>query len=180
MAEENGSDKRKIISIRLSPNSDLADRMKALAKRAALPYSALLEKWIETEESEPRARGRGAVKSEAKWKDEVDRQISRLQSQVAALEGKPASRSKASETSKAPRGKMKSGRKARGRPGTEISENLSETQRELLQKIGDLRREGLPYSKIADRLNSEGVATISGSGKWYPSSISTFLQKNKA
>jgi hypothetical protein len=45
----------------------------------------------------------------------------------------------------------------------------------LLQRMQEMRSQGMTYSKIAAQFNEEGVATVSGAGKWYPSSISQFL-----
>lgn len=45
----------------------------------------------------------------------------------------------------------------------------------LLQKILALKKQGMPLTKIAAEFNEEGIATISGSGKWYCSTISYIL-----
>ena len=45
----------------------------------------------------------------------------------------------------------------------------------LLQRLQVLQVEGLSLQKIADRLNHEGVPTLSGKGKWQKGTIGNLL-----
>jgi hypothetical protein len=60
---------------------------------------------------------------------------------------------------------------------SEVDSPSKSYRQQLLKKIQDLREQGLTYSKIAARFNAENVATISGTGRWYPNTISQILQK---
>jgi Recombinase len=45
----------------------------------------------------------------------------------------------------------------------------------LLQRLQALQAEGLSLQKIADRLNHEGVPTLSGRGTWQKGTIGNLL-----
>jgi hypothetical protein len=55
------------------------------------------------------------------------------------------------------------------------SDQTQNYRKTLLEKILDLKKQGMPTTKIAAQFNEEGIATISGVGKWYPSSITHIL-----
>ncbi|MCP4352902.1 MAG: hypothetical protein GY795_46220 [Desulfobacterales bacterium] len=46
-----------------------------------------------------------------------------------------------------------------------------------LQKIKEMRSEGMSNQKIAEFLNSQSIPTISGSGKWHRNSVNRMLGK---
>jgi hypothetical protein len=46
---------------------------------------------------------------------------------------------------------------------------------ELIKRAARLKKEGTPLKKIAEIFNKEKIPTVSGSGKWYGSSISNLL-----
>jgi Recombinase len=50
----------------------------------------------------------------------------------------------------------------------------------LLQRFQDMQAEGLSLQKIADRLNNEGVPTLSGKGRWQKGIISNLLAQTEA
>ena len=40
-----------------------------------------------------------------------------------------------------------------------------------LKRIKDLQKQGLGYRRIAERLNAEGIPTLSGRGHWHKSTV---------
>jgi len=40
-----------------------------------------------------------------------------------------------------------------------------------LKRIEDLHKQGLGYRRIAERLNAEGIPTLSGRGQWHKSTV---------
>ena len=47
-----------------------------------------------------------------------------------------------------------------------------QTYREkALKRIKDLQKQGLGYRRIAERLNAEGIPTLSGRGHWHKSTV---------
>jgi DNA-binding transcriptional MerR regulator len=46
---------------------------------------------------------------------------------------------------------------------------------ELLTRIRELKAEGFSLKAIADRLNADGVPTISGQGRWQKGTIGNLL-----
>jgi hypothetical protein len=50
-----------------------------------------------------------------------------------------------------------------------------ESKAAVLQRLQALQAEGLSLQKIADRLNNEGVPTLSGKGKWQKGTIGNLL-----
>ena len=50
-----------------------------------------------------------------------------------------------------------------------------EYRKMLLNKARQLKKNGMTLKKIADTFNEENVSTVSGSGKWYSSSIANLL-----
>ena len=53
----------------------------------------------------------------------------------------------------------------------------SSSRIKVIANIHKLRLEGLSYEKIAHRLQDEKVTTLSGSGKWYPATVSRLYQE---
>jgi hypothetical protein len=49
----------------------------------------------------------------------------------------------------------------------------------LKRNAKKLKKEGMSQQKIAETFNEEKVATVSGTGKWYSSSINTLLNLKK-
>jgi hypothetical protein len=43
-----------------------------------------------------------------------------------------------------------------------------------------MKEQGMSSVKIAEQFNKEGVMTVSGTGKWYSSSVFQFLAKTDA
>jgi hypothetical protein len=46
---------------------------------------------------------------------------------------------------------------------------------EAIERIRELRAEGLTLARVADELNRTGIATPTGRGRWHPAGISRAL-----
>jgi Recombinase len=55
---------------------------------------------------------------------------------------------------------------------------VSEPKVTVLQRLQAMQAEGLSLQKIADRLNSEGVPTLSGKGRWQKGTIGNLLAQS--
>jgi|SRR5579862_626644 len=53
-----------------------------------------------------------------------------------------------------------------------------EGEQEVISRIVELRKDGLNYSNIADKLNALGVKARSG-GVWYPANVSRILERER-
>ena len=60
-----------------------------------------------------------------------------------------------------------------------IASGNSEYRKTLAQKAQKLKKEGMSLKKIAEIFNEEKVATVSGTGKWFASSIANLLKSDK-
>jgi hypothetical protein len=145
--EENGAEIRNFL------DSDLSDKLQEISKTTGLSDQELFRKWIIQEESNLHALRHYVEGIRLRpVADEIDEIPQRLQ----RPEEEPSQDSDEPEEF------------------TESDEAQS-YRRSLLQRIQDMRRQGMTYTKIASQLNKEGVATVSGTGKWYPSTISQML-----
>ena len=52
-------------------------------------------------------------------------------------------------------------------------------RKELMKKAETLKKKGMAYKKIAETFNDEKTPTLSGTGKWYASSINNLLKSKK-
>jgi DNA invertase Pin-like site-specific DNA recombinase len=63
------------------------------------------------------------------------------------------------------------------RPGGDAATRLPVQDRaEVLERIAELHGSGLEVQEIADQLNDEGVRTLFGTEKWWPSTVQTALR----
>jgi DNA invertase Pin-like site-specific DNA recombinase len=63
------------------------------------------------------------------------------------------------------------------RPNGGAGERLAISERpEVLERIAGMHEAGMAPQEIADRLNDEGVPTLFGTQKWWPSSVQTGLR----
>ena len=133
--------------------SDLPGRLRKVSEATGLADCELLEKWLTQEESNLHTLRYYAEKQSRLKHDSPDvpgdvlEQPLEIQKQQAQEESEES-------------------------PGSDSGQDYRQT---LSQKIQDMREEGMTYAKIAAQFNEEGVATISGTGKWYPSTISQLL-----
>ena len=56
----------------------------------------------------------------------------------------------------------------------------AQTKAQLIQRIEGLVDEGFSLREVADRLNAEGVPTLSGKGRWQRGTLSNLLAKKAA
>jgi Recombinase len=56
---------------------------------------------------------------------------------------------------------------------------ISGDKRSIVQRLRDLQAQGLSLQKIADRLNSDGVPTLSGKGRWQKGTIGNLLAQGE-
>ena len=132
---------------RIEVSTDLSERMQHVAEYTKLSYSELLQKWLKQEENVIIVEN--YKEDILQWKLHVEAQLMGLQRQMLNLQG------------------------------TSENEGFNENEyrRSLLKKIKTLREQGMTFVKSSEQFNDEGIATITGVGKWYPSSISQFLAK---
>jgi hypothetical protein len=137
-------------------DSDLPARLQKVSEATGLSDRELLEKWLTQEEGNLHAL-QHYVESQLRLKNDSSAPLSGMPRRVQEPpQEQPRSQGESEES---------------------ITESDSEQgyRQALLQRIHDMREEGMTYSKIAAQFNEEGVVTVSGTGKWYPSSISQLL-----
>ena len=73
--------------------------------------------------------------------------------------------------------------KAVGKPAqkTKTGKNVASpgNKKELVRKATMLVKNGMTHAKIAQTFNEQNVPTVSGTGKWYASSITNLLKAKK-
>ena len=52
-------------------------------------------------------------------------------------------------------------------------------RKELVKKAEMLKKKGMTHNKIAKSFNDEKIPTVSGTGKWYASSVNNLLKSKK-
>jgi hypothetical protein len=139
----------------ISINSDLSSRLQKISEQTGLTSRNLLQKWILQEESliglmrhGQRGKEQKAQKGQTAEQKETRTKISR----------QPISASR----------KRKEAQKA----DSHDSENH---RKMLIQRVTKLKKEGMTLAQIAEALNAENLQTMSGKGKWYPSSLTRLL-----
>jgi intein-encoded DNA endonuclease-like protein len=58
-----------------------------------------------------------------------------------------------------------------------LDPNSPDYRKTLVKKTKKLKKEGMTLKQIAETFNDEKVLTLSGTGKWYASSINNLLSK---
>jgi hypothetical protein len=61
-----------------------------------------------------------------------------------------------------------------------VAPAISDHKAAVLQRLRAMHAEGLSLQAIADRLNNEGVPTLSGKGRWQKGTVSNLLKEGKA
>jgi len=69
--------------------------------------------------------------------------------------------------------------KEKGAKDVSLSHKNQEYKKELVKKAEMLKKKGMTHKKIAEAFNDEKVPTVSGTGKWYASSINILLNSKK-
>ncbi|MDR1376823.1 MAG: hypothetical protein LBJ22_04870 [Synergistaceae bacterium] len=135
-------------TLKIEVPNELPSKMENISELTKLSYAELLRKWVSQEENVLNAEH--YEEDLLKWRQHVEAQLIALQRQVFNLQ----------------------------RTSADEGVDELEYRKTLLNKIKNLRNQGMTFVKISDQFNNEGIATVTGTGKWYPSSISQFLAKN--
>jgi len=145
----------KAITVNAPKGSDLQLRLEKLSKRTGLSCFDMLQKWVLQEEFMIALMQRGNKPPAAQTK--TASKVAPKKTKTSGVE----EQGKASSTDKKSSPKNAAYRKS------------------LAAKIKKLKKEGTTLKKIAEIFNNEKVPTVSGSGKWYTSSISWLLKSVK-
>ena len=137
------------ITLDIPASSDLPLRLKKIAKQTGLSHFNLIQKWILQEESLLGLMLYG-------------------KKQMAGLSG---------TTMKAAARKISVDKEQK--EAASINPENPDYRGVLAQRIKKLRKEGKTLKWIAETFNDEKIPTVSGTGKWYTSSIS-WLMNSKA
>jgi len=62
-------------------------------------------------------------------------------------------------------------------PESPVAQNMDRP--EVLDLIKSLRAQKMSFAKIAEHLEAQAIATLSGRGKWYPTTVSKLLQSEE-
>ncbi|MDR1732878.1 MAG: recombinase family protein [Synergistaceae bacterium] len=149
----------------LTADSGLAARMENLSEQTGLTPSDLLQKWILEEEVTLKAIRRSEENILKRLDARLDTVLSKADS-VHIPPEEPAERTCEVLQFEVLQDKDFS------------SMNTEDYRQMLVKNIKKLRKDGKTYSDIARSFNGDGVATISGTGKWYPASVSTLLNSH--
>ena len=137
------------ITLEVPVGSDLPSRLGKISKQSGLSHTDLIQKWILQEEF---------LIGLAKYGKEY----------VAA---------KAKKSRRAARRQIPDFEE---QEETVTVEHGSPNYRKMLaQRAKKLKKEGMTLKKIAETFNEGKVATVSGTGKWYTSSVSWLLNSAK-
>ena len=133
--------------LEVQSSSDLTVRLEKISKQTGLSSTSLLQKWILQEETLIGVMQRNKKPMKEQAETRLD----------VAQQKTPAARKK----------------RAKAIPSDSGKPNY---RKELVKKATMLKKEGMTLQKIAQTFNEEKVATVSGTGKWYASSISLLLK----
>jgi hypothetical protein len=130
-------------------NSDLSARLQKISEQTGLSPHNLLQKWILQEESLIGLMRNGKEQKEhAAEPEEAQPEISRQSASASQ--------------------KQKETRKADSHSGEDYRKTLT-------RRAMKLKEEGMTLVGIAGIFNAENLQTVSGKGKWYPSSLVRLL-----
>ena len=136
----------KTITVNVPVNSDLPLKLTKISKQTGLPVYDLIQKWVLQEES-------------------MVGLMLYSKNQTAGQTG--ANRRTGRQTPAGVRGKTETAKT------DTASLNYRKT---LVKRVKKLKKDGMTLKKIADTFNEEKVSTVSGTGKWYTSSITWLLK----
>lgn len=151
------------ITIGVPLDSDLPKRLQRVSEQTGLLDHELLQKWLTQEESAIHVLQNHGEKIRLTLKQDVADQLTGLMQQMRRTFEQVQSKKLAG--AREPVGEL---------PGEDES---GERRQALVARVADLRNQGMTLTKIADQFNAEKVPTLSGSGKWHPSTITMLLAK---
>jgi hypothetical protein len=137
--------------IEIPPESQAVKRLQSVSEQVQLTYYELLLKWLDDEEK--RIQVQHDIEDLSGWQKRLETQLNKI---AELFRGKTPEDEIADSKTDAPSEK--------------------DYRQQVIEKIQNLREQGLTFSKISAQFNAEAVATMTGTGKWYPSSISQLLQ----
>jgi hypothetical protein len=152
MRKKKESPYEKGFEMKIPSGSDLPERMKRISDLTGLSDYELVQKWLIQEESALNASRYYVETIQSKLEQNITEQL-----RSVLYEFQKTAKPKAMKEMKA--------------------ENPGDYRQMLLKRIQDMKDEGMSFVKIADQFNREGVSTVSGTGKWYPSSVFQLLTK---
>jgi len=167
--------KTRMIGIKVSANSPLPERLKALSLKLKMDYEQLLEKWIISEEQP------GQLKLFSETDEPIvkpkDLQLNPIASEVKLFEARLAAMEE--QISKITGFLTTETEENSDLVEPEVKPNRREVKPELNHEtiILELSREGLSTRQIAARLNSEGIKTATGLENWNHGVVGKILKR---
>jgi transcriptional regulator of heat shock response len=155
MRKKKEKQSEKDFEIKIPSDSDLPERIKRISGLTGLSDYELVQKWLVQEESVLNTSRYYVETIQSRLQENFTEQLRSVLREFQKTV-KPKAVKETKETK------------------PEKPENYRQT---LSQRIQNMRDEGMSFVKIADQLNQEGVSTVSGSGKWYASSVFQLLAK---
>ena len=136
--------------LKVQSGSDLLVRFENISEQTGLSHQSLLQKWILQEET---------------LIGLMQRNRKPMKEQAETKMGADPKKNPAVQKEKA----------------KTISSNIGNPnyRETLVKKAQKLKKEGMSLKKIAESFNEEKVLTVSGTGKWYSSSIANLLKIKK-
>ena len=164
-------------------NSGLLKRVKRVSELTGLSYPELLQRWLSQEENTISASRCYAETIRAQLKQGLAEQLRDLFHELhEEVIGKIKNEDKGKEGKEIKEVKevkeIKEDKEGKEGKEDKKSDKLAEYRVMLVKKIQGMRDRGISFGGIAKQFNEEGVATLSGIGKWYPSSVFQFFAKN--
>jgi hypothetical protein len=138
-----------ISPLNIPVNSELSGRLQKISEQTGLSTHNLLQKWILQEESLI-----GLMRSDKEQKEHTTEQ-EEAQPEVSRQPVSVSRRRKETQEADSP--------------------DSPDYQKTLVKKAAKLKKEGMTLVKIAEIFNGEKLQTVSGKGKWYPSSLVRLL-----
>jgi hypothetical protein len=149
---KNADSKSQAVLIDIQEAGDLTLRLEKVAEQTGLSPMNLLQKWILQEETLI-----GLMQQHNK-----NQITSQAQTKVGATpQQKPATK------------------RAKKDVAPLDPNDPNYIRKALIERVMELKNDGMAYTKIAQALNDEKAPTLSGTGKWYASSVTNLL-KSKA
>ena len=142
---KNAKSQNKAITIEVPVDSDLSLRMEKISEQTGLSRLSLLQKWVLQEESMI-----GLMQS--------GKRLTAGQAEASVKTGRRRTSNVKKQKETAPT-----------KPGNQDYRKM------LAKRAKKLKKEGMTLKKIAEIFNEEQVSTVSGTGKWYTSSIAWLM-----
>jgi hypothetical protein len=153
-----------MIGIKIPNGSNLGARLKTLAKTRRMQYWELLSGWLDQSESGLDEAHQNLAPVEAPREKEREAE---LEARIMAKIEERLSLLLANQGTPEPRNPIK----------TTAAPAVPAEKKEVLDRILELHAEGHSTREIAGLLQSEGIPTLSGKGKWSGGTVQKLLKK---